>query len=50
MRAASRVVAVGTAAVRTIETAARQGGVAESQGDTELFIYLPKNSPLMPIL
>ena len=39
MRAASRLVAVGTTAVRTIETAARQGGLKESQGETELFIY-----------
>ena len=39
MRAAARLVAVGTTAVRTIETAARQGGVEESQGETELFIF-----------
>jgi S-adenosylmethionine:tRNA ribosyltransferase-isomerase len=39
MRAASRLVAVGTTAVRTIETAARQGGLKESQGETELFLY-----------
>jgi S-adenosylmethionine:tRNA ribosyltransferase-isomerase len=39
MRAASRLVAVGTTAVRTIETAARRGGLQESQGETELFLY-----------
>jgi S-adenosylmethionine:tRNA ribosyltransferase-isomerase len=39
MRAASRLVAVGTTAVRTIETAAMQGELRESQGETELFIY-----------
>jgi S-adenosylmethionine:tRNA ribosyltransferase-isomerase len=39
MRAASRLVAVGTTAVRTLETVARQGALQESQGETELFIY-----------
>jgi len=39
MRAASRLVAVGTTAVRTLETAARRGGLAASQGDTDLYIY-----------
>lgn len=39
MREASRLVAVGTTAVRTIETAARLGALQESQGETELFIY-----------
>jgi S-adenosylmethionine:tRNA ribosyltransferase-isomerase len=39
MSAASRLVAVGTTAVRTIETAARQGGLREPQGETELLIY-----------
>ena len=39
MRAASRLVAVGTTAVRTIETAARRGGLAECHGETDLFIY-----------
>jgi S-adenosylmethionine:tRNA ribosyltransferase-isomerase len=39
MRAASRLVAVGTTAVRTLETAARLGALHESQGETELFIY-----------
>ncbi len=39
MRAASRLVAVGTTAVRTIEAAARRGGLAECHGETEIFIY-----------
>ncbi len=39
MRAASRLVAVGTTAVRVLETAALRGGVAALEGDTDLFIY-----------
>ena len=39
MREASRLVAVGTTAVRTIETAMQQGGLARAQGETSLFIY-----------
>ncbi len=38
MRAAGRLVAVGTTSVRTIETAARQGRLAASSGETDLFI------------
>ncbi|MBA3974793.1 MAG: tRNA preQ1(34) S-adenosylmethionine ribosyltransferase-isomerase QueA [Candidatus Solibacter sp.] len=38
--AASRVVAVGTTAVRTLETAARRnGGLAAGSGETSIFIY-----------
>ena len=39
MREASRLVAVGTTAVRTIETAMQQDGLARAQGETGLFIY-----------
>jgi S-adenosylmethionine:tRNA ribosyltransferase-isomerase len=39
MRQASRLVAVGTTAVRTLETVARGGGLAAAQGETDLFIY-----------
>lgn len=39
MRAAARLVAVGTTAVRTMETAMRGEGLAESHGETDLFIY-----------
>ncbi len=39
MRAARRLVAVGTTSVRTIETAARRGGLEASSGETDLFIY-----------
>jgi S-adenosylmethionine:tRNA ribosyltransferase-isomerase len=39
MRAASRLVAVGTTAVRTLETALRRGALAASEGDTDLYIY-----------
>jgi S-adenosylmethionine:tRNA ribosyltransferase-isomerase len=38
MRAASRLVAVGTTSVRTIETAARSGGLAARTGETDLFL------------
>ena len=34
-----RVVAVGTTAVRSLETAATEGGIAPYLGDTRLFIY-----------
>jgi S-adenosylmethionine:tRNA ribosyltransferase-isomerase len=37
-RRGGRVVAVGTTAVRALETAARDGGVAPYRGDTNLFI------------
>ncbi len=39
MRSAQRLVAVGTTAVRTLETLARRGGLAAAEGDTDLFIY-----------
>lgn len=39
MRRAERLVAVGTTAVRTIETAARSGGLRAMNGETGLFIY-----------
>ncbi|MGA2736567.1 MAG: tRNA preQ1(34) S-adenosylmethionine ribosyltransferase-isomerase QueA [Bryobacteraceae bacterium] len=39
MRAARRLVAVGTTSVRTIESAMRGGGLHESSGETDLFIY-----------
>jgi len=34
-----RVIAVGTTAVRSLESAARQGQLAAMQGDTDIFIY-----------
>jgi len=39
LRAASRLVAVGTTSVRVLETAARAQGLAAMQGETDLFIY-----------
>ncbi len=39
VRAASRVVAVGTTSVRTLESAAREGAIEARHGETELFIY-----------
>ena len=39
MRAASRLVAVGTTAVRTIETALGRGGMKAQRGETDIFIY-----------
>ncbi|HVN05428.1 MAG TPA: tRNA preQ1(34) S-adenosylmethionine ribosyltransferase-isomerase QueA [Bryobacteraceae bacterium] len=39
MTAARRLVAVGTTSVRTIETAMFSGGLRETNGDTDLFIY-----------
>ena len=39
MTAARRLVAVGTTSVRTIESAMRGGGLRESSGETDLFIY-----------
>jgi len=39
VRAARRVVAVGTTSVRTLESAARAGAVEAGQGETDLFIY-----------
>jgi S-adenosylmethionine:tRNA ribosyltransferase-isomerase len=41
MTAARRLVAVGTTSVRTIESAARTGGLRESSGETDIFIYPP---------
>nr|HIL75553.1 tRNA preQ1(34) S-adenosylmethionine ribosyltransferase-isomerase QueA [Rhodospirillales bacterium] len=34
-----RIVAVGTTAVRTLESMALKGEVCEAQGDTDIFIY-----------
>jgi len=39
MRRAGRLVAVGTTAVRTLETAAHRGGLAAMEGETDLFIH-----------
>ena len=39
MRAARRLVAVGTTSMRTIETAARRGAIEAMRGDTDIFIY-----------
>jgi len=39
MAAARRRVAVGTTSVRTLESAMRSGGLRETGGDTDLFIY-----------
>ena len=39
MRSAERLIAVGTTAARTLETAARRGGLREMRGETGLFIY-----------
>jgi S-adenosylmethionine:tRNA ribosyltransferase-isomerase len=39
MQAARRLVAVGTTSVRTIESAMRGGGLRESSGETDIFIY-----------
>jgi len=39
VRAASRVLAVGTTSVRTLESAARAGSIRASQGETDIFIY-----------
>lgn len=39
LRQARRIVAVGTTTVRTIESAARNGGLNQQTGDTQLFIY-----------
>ena len=39
MREASRLVAVGTTSVRTVETAVQSAGLRASQGETALFIY-----------
>lgn len=41
MTAARRLVAVGTTSVRTIESAMRSGGLRESSGETDIFIYPP---------
>lgn len=38
IKAAQRVVAVGTTSVRTLETAMARGGIAPMAGDTELFL------------
>jgi S-adenosylmethionine:tRNA ribosyltransferase-isomerase len=39
MTAARRLVAVGTTSVRTIESAMRGGGLRETSGETDIFIY-----------
>ncbi|MGO4882293.1 MAG: tRNA preQ1(34) S-adenosylmethionine ribosyltransferase-isomerase QueA [Bryobacteraceae bacterium] len=39
MRTARRLVAVGTTSVRTIESAILSGGLRETSGETDLFIY-----------
>jgi len=39
MAAARRLVAVGTTSVRTIESAMRSGGLRETSGETDIFIY-----------
>jgi S-adenosylmethionine:tRNA ribosyltransferase-isomerase len=39
MRAARRLVAVGTTSVRTLESAARGQGLVASSGETDLYIY-----------
>jgi S-adenosylmethionine:tRNA ribosyltransferase-isomerase len=39
MAAAARRVAVGTTVVRTLESAARNGGLGPGRGETDLFIY-----------
>lgn len=39
LEAASRRIAVGTTSVRTLETAARNGGFHAAQGETDIFIY-----------
>ena len=39
MRSAKRLVATGTTAVRTLESATLRGGLHESSGETDLFIY-----------
>ncbi|MDW8128999.1 MAG: tRNA preQ1(34) S-adenosylmethionine ribosyltransferase-isomerase QueA [Bryobacterales bacterium] len=39
LRAARRIVAVGTTSVRVLETAARRGGPVAMRGETDLFIY-----------
>ena len=41
MQAARRLVAVGTTSVRTIESTMRGGGLRESSGETDIFIYPP---------
>jgi S-adenosylmethionine:tRNA ribosyltransferase-isomerase len=39
LQRAQRRIAVGTTSVRTIETAAREGGMTAGTGETSLFIY-----------
>jgi S-adenosylmethionine:tRNA ribosyltransferase-isomerase len=39
LRAARRIVAVGTTSARTLESAVRLGGLAGMRGETDLFIY-----------
>jgi S-adenosylmethionine:tRNA ribosyltransferase-isomerase len=39
MRAARRLVAVGTTSVRTIESAMSRGGLTAQEGETDIFIY-----------
>ena len=39
MRAARRLVAVGTTSVRTLESAAAHGAIEAASGETDIFIY-----------
>jgi S-adenosylmethionine:tRNA ribosyltransferase-isomerase len=39
MQAATRLVAVGTTSVRTVEGAALRGGITAASGETDIFIY-----------
>jgi S-adenosylmethionine:tRNA ribosyltransferase-isomerase len=39
MREATRLIAVGTTSVRTVESAARHGGLTASSGETGIYIY-----------
>lgn len=39
LQAARRLLAVGTTSVRTLETAARNGGLTPQSGETEIFLY-----------
>jgi S-adenosylmethionine:tRNA ribosyltransferase-isomerase len=39
LRAAQRIVAVGTTSARTLESAMRRGGIAPMSGETDLYLY-----------
>jgi S-adenosylmethionine:tRNA ribosyltransferase-isomerase len=39
LRAARRIIAVGTTSVRTLETLASRGGLTAASGETDIFIY-----------